>query len=102
MHPLTDHSGITHPAGSAIVDHVTGQQGTILAGTIEHTLRPSAGAGESATAGALFDLPIVERRENYSVALSNGAIVTRAKSDLLHLPRPPAGALEDFEPAGAT
>jgi len=78
--------GIQFKPGDRVMDSTSGQQGTIAAGTIRHTIVPAAPPADGSATPAFFQLP--NRRDDVviTVQLDDGSTVERTPSDLIALP----------------
>lgn len=86
--PATDelYKGIALQPGTRVLDTSTGQLGTVLAGSVKHTLKAPGSQPGAAQPGAFFNLPTPGQVIVITVLLNDGSIVDRDETQLHELP----------------
>jgi len=90
--------GLPFIDGQRVVDAVSGEIGTVTAGTIQHSVQPAPPAADGAAAHSFLHLPKPVSRIVITVALDGGSIVTRDPAQLAGLPSALNVPLASLEP----
>jgi|SRR5215469_2499183 len=87
--PLTSaetYMGIELQHGQRVLDKLTGSLGTVISGTVQHTITPAAKPADPNKTPAFFALPTPGRKTVITVQLDVGGIVTRTPAELVRAP----------------
>lgn len=79
------HSWHQFPAGTKVLDTVSGQDGEVVTTNLTHTLQPPATQTGAAAAGQLLPLPTPVTHESVVVKLEDGTTVERSPRTLVAL-----------------
>lgn len=79
------HSWHQFPAGTKVLDTVTGEDGVVVTTNLTHALIPPSNQNGAAAAGQLLPLPTPVTHESVVVKLGDGTTVERSPRTLLAL-----------------
>lgn len=78
--------GIQFTPGDRVLDKMTGSLGSVVSGTVQHTITAAAPPEGAAAAPAVFALPTPGRKILITVQLDADGVVTRTPADLVPIP----------------
>lgn len=92
--------GIALQPGQRVIDKQSGAQGTVISGTIQHTITAAAKPKDAAAAPSFFALPTPGRKTLLSIQLDGAGIVTRTPAEVVLVPSTLTLPLSNLLPPG--